>query len=90
MSGAPASAGLEIRSKRRQHGQRHSAAGWDAHGEPMTIELTNDHYIWKAGERLDAVKVVPHGGYSDDSHQYVVMVDGREVCIRSGHAREVH
>lgn len=55
----------------------------------MQIELTKSNYVWKRGEVLNVERVVPHGGYTDDSHQYVVRHDGREIFIGSGWAREV-
>lgn len=54
----------------------------------MKIQLIFDCYVGKTGAILDVVRVIPHGGYTDDSHQYVVMHNGKEACVRSGLAKE--
>jgi hypothetical protein len=53
------------------------------------IELMSDVFVWKRGERLTVERVVPHGGYTDDSHQYVVRHKNEEIHIRSGLVREI-
>ena len=55
----------------------------------MQIELLTKAFVWKKGQVLDVIRVVPHSGYSDDSHQYVVRHGNDEIHIRSGLAREL-
>ena len=55
----------------------------------MQIELLTKAFVWEKGQVLDVVRVVPHSGYSDDSHQYFVLHKNDEIYIRSGLAREI-
>ena len=54
----------------------------------MTITLTRDHFIWPKGQELAVDRIIPHGGYFDDSHQYVVKHEGQDICIGASGATE--